>query len=48
LIDVDEHPEIADKYHVWSVPTTILDDGTKVHTLRGIDECQCSLNKQKK
>jgi len=47
LIDVDKHPEIADKYKIWSVPTTLMEDGTKVHTLRGIEGCQCSL-KQKK
>lgn len=41
LIDVDEHPDIADKYQVWSIPTTIMEDGTKIHSLLAVGKCKC-------
>jgi len=48
LIDVDENPEIADKYDVWSLPTSILEDGTKIHSLLAVEKCKCKSKKSRR
>lgn len=47
LIDVDKHPDIADRYEIWSIPTSVLENGKKVHTLTAFENCKCKINRRK-
>ena len=37
-MDVSEHPEVAQKYNVMTIPTVILEDGTVLSNLSDIKE----------